>query len=113
MEGGEGLGGGGFEDALHFGGDFGALGVAVDAERAGEFVSDAEGFDAGRFVEGAGGGGCPEFVEEIEALADGGEILLPELCEDVVDLVGGALFGGHRRSLVFPAEGFGDLLGEG
>src|SRR5277367_3843147 len=74
-EGDQGFRGGGLEDALHFGGDFGALLVAVHAERAGEFVGDAQGFEAGAFGECAGGGGGGELVEEIEALADGGEVL--------------------------------------
>ena len=123
LEGGEGFGGGGFEDALHLGGDLGALLVAVHAEGAGEFVGDVEGFEAGGFVEGAGGCGGAELVEEVEAFADGGEVLLPELGEEVVDLVW--LCSGRSRHgmqvlvfidcglLVLPAEDLGDLLGEG
>jgi hypothetical protein len=86
-EGGEGFGGGGFEDALHFGGYFGAFRVAVHAQGAGEFVGYAEGFEAGGVVESAGCCCGAELVEEVEALADGGEVLPPELSEDVVDLV--------------------------
>jgi hypothetical protein len=97
-EGGEGFGGGGFEDALHFGGYFCALRVAVHAEGAGEFMGYAEGFEAGGFVEGAGGRGGAELVEEVEALSDRGEILLPELSEEVVDLVWLGFFHGIGRS---------------
>jgi hypothetical protein len=87
--------------------------VAVHAERAGEFVGDAEGLEAGGFVEGACCGGGTELVEEIEAFADGGKVFLPELGKDIVDLIGCVLFCGHRGRLVLPAEDLGDLLGEG
>jgi hypothetical protein len=51
-------------------------------------VSDVEGFDAGGFVELAGDGGGSELVEEIETLANGREVFLPKLEENVVDLIG-------------------------
>ena len=38
------FGGGGLEDAFHFGGDLGALLITVHAERSGEFVGDIERF---------------------------------------------------------------------
>ncbi len=61
--------------------------VAVHAERAGEFVGDVEGFDASGFVEIVPAAAVEAIlVEEVEALAEGGEVLLPELGEDGVDL---------------------------
>jgi hypothetical protein len=91
-------------------------------------VSDAESFESGVFFERAGDGGRAEFVHEIEPLAYGGEIFLPELEEKIVDrmverrlglgvVLGVGLLGGgllHRLwwRLVLPAEDFGDLLGK-
>src|ERR1700722_8708860 len=75
---------GGFEDALHFGGDLGALLVTVHAEGAGEFVGDAQSFEENRLIQFSRRGCSTELVEKIEALADGGEIFLPKLGEDVV-----------------------------
>ena len=75
-----------FEDAFHFGCDLGTLLVAVHTEGASEFVGDVESFDAGGFIEFPGRCGGAEFVEEIETLANGGKVFLPELSEYVVDL---------------------------
>jgi hypothetical protein len=118
---GQSFGRGGLEDALHFGGEFGALLVAVHAERAGQLVGDIEGFDAGGFGESAGGSSEAELVHQIETLPNGREIFLPELEENVVYLIvdlgadrvrGGFLHRLRQCGLVLPAEDFGDLLGE-
>jgi hypothetical protein len=97
---GEGFGGGGLEEMLDFAGDLGAVGVAEHAEVAGEFVGDVIGFEAGVFREGAGGGFGGGAVEEVEALVEGGEMLLPEFGEDVFDLfVAVVVVGGHGSSI--------------
>ncbi len=93
------LGCGRFEDALHFGSDFGALLVAVHAERAGELVGDVEGFEAGVFLERAGAGGRAELVQELKTLANGREVFLPELGDDVVDLAVALVGGGFLHRL--------------
>jgi len=77
----------GFEDALHSGGHLGALLVAIHAKGAGKLVGDIQGFDAGVFLDRARDGGGAELVQKIETLANGGEILLPELGEEGFDLV--------------------------
>jgi hypothetical protein len=83
----EGLWRWGFEDALHSGSHLGALLVAIHAKGAGELVGDTQGFDAGVFLNRARDRGGAELVEEIETLANDGEILLPEPGEESFDLV--------------------------
>ena len=92
----QGFRGGRLQDVLYFTRALGGLVMAEHAEVAGEFMGDGEGFEARGFVEGASGGLCGGAVEKIEALAQYGEIALPDVGEKSFDFAVGVF--GHRMT---------------